>query len=360
MKAVFVFLLIAVIIGQISAHMELMNPPPRKSRFNPLVQETDRDYNMVAPLLDTGANFPCKKYAAGQVAATYAAGETITASISGSVYHGGGHCQFSISYNDRDFVAIHTVLRNCFVGTGTSFRFQIPASTPACDRCTLSWSWVNAQGNRELYMNCADVRITNSASSSYLEGPKMIVANLPGYPTIAEWPPATDDGSSLYTNAAIIRISPGSTAPAPAPVPAPSPVPSPTSPAPPPSPASSSARPVPSPSAPAPPPPAASPSAGSCIDGSSKCVTSNTWSLCSNNVLYTRACPSGTTCTTKDGKALCDTATAPPSSSVCTNNASKCSSTTSWSLCSNNAWYLRDCPRGTRCVTTDGRASCIF
>ena len=181
--------------------MEMKFPPPRRSRFNPAVSEPQRDYNMIAPLTMDGSNYACKKYAKGSVVATFTAGSVIPVEISGSVFHMGGHCQFSISYDDSTFVVVKTVMKNCFTGTGTSFSVTIPPSTPACERCTFAWSWVNAIGNREFYMNCADIRIRNTATITTLVGKKMTVANLPGFPQIPEFPPSTYDGSDIYSKA---------------------------------------------------------------------------------------------------------------------------------------------------------------
>jgi hypothetical protein len=194
------------------AHMEIRSPFPRRSSFNPNVPDQMKDYDMVAPLHANGSNFPCKKYAPAEVVATYQAGQTIRVEAAGNVFHDGGHCEFSISYNEREFVAVRTILGNCFIGTGMSFEVTIPATAPACDRCTLAWSWVNAVGRREFYMNCIDIKIVNAQGSSRLVGKQMNVHNLPGYVTIPEWPPATTDRADLYRNAPTITISPGAVA----------------------------------------------------------------------------------------------------------------------------------------------------
>jgi hypothetical protein len=69
-------------------HMEMRNPPPRLSRFNPFVPEPNIDYNMVAPLLADGSNFPCKNYPRSRVVRTLTAGSVETVEMSGSVFHG--------------------------------------------------------------------------------------------------------------------------------------------------------------------------------------------------------------------------------------------------------------------------------
>ena len=76
---------------------------------------------------------------------------------------------------------------------------KIPESTPSCERCTFAWTWVNAVGNREFYMNCADIKIRGSGDS--VLGTRMVVANLPGYPRIPEFSSTTYDGKDIYDNA---------------------------------------------------------------------------------------------------------------------------------------------------------------
>ena len=184
----------------------MKTPFPRRSRFNPAVPESLKDYSMTSPLLMDGSNFPCKGYAKGATVATYAAGSNIAVEMSGSVFHSGGHCQFSVSYDDNTYVVLKTVMKNCFVGTGLTFQVPLPAGTPPCTRCTFSWTWVNAIGNREFYMNCADIKITNTLPNVGLIGKKMVVANLPSYPQVPESPPSAYDGSDLYSKAPTITV----------------------------------------------------------------------------------------------------------------------------------------------------------
>ena len=101
--------------------MEMKYPPPRLSKFNPSVPQLEIDYSMSSPLLADGSKLPCKKYPKGQVVATFQAGSSITVEMFGTAVHGGGHCQFSVSYDDKTFVVLRTVMKNCFVGTGLNF-----------------------------------------------------------------------------------------------------------------------------------------------------------------------------------------------------------------------------------------------
>jgi hypothetical protein len=184
--ALFIFALVSCILTPSAyAHMSMRYPAPRRSKFLPGIPESSVDYSMTAPLDANGSNFPCKQYPKSNLlGANLTAGDTVNVQMDGVTFHRGGHCQFSISYNGIDFVAIHTVMKTCFVGTGLSINVQVPASAPACESCVFAWSWVNAAGNREFYMNCADVSIRNPSPSNGLNGPRMVVANLPGYPEV--------------------------------------------------------------------------------------------------------------------------------------------------------------------------------
>ncbi|KAJ1993719.1 hypothetical protein H4R33_000574 [Dimargaris cristalligena] len=117
------------------------------------------------------------------------------------VHHEGGHCQFSLSYdNGAKFFDIHTTLGDCKMA-GKSVSIPIPSDAPAAKKAVLAWSWVNKVGVRGFYMNCADVTITNTSASKTTEfysRPRMVIANFPGGVTIGEFPNDTNDGREYY------------------------------------------------------------------------------------------------------------------------------------------------------------------
>ena len=307
-------ILIAACIAELAyGHMEMVSPAPRRSKnLSSGAGDGLTDYSMTAPLMSDGSNFPCKAYPAGKPVASYSAGDVIPVQMGGSASHGGGHCQFSLSYNDRDFVALKTIIHDCFIGAeGKSIQVKLPENTPPCDRCTFSWSWVNAQGNREFYQNCADISIVNNKfPASSLTGKQMTVANLAGYPVIAEWPPATVDGRELYDQSPVISISPsGQSGYASS---APPNVPRDDS-------GSMSAESVPTASAAkvgdtnpsltvyptiaipdaavsAPPSNANPADSGSCKNGDMKCVSDTEWLHCANGVWFRKQVAGGTKC----------------------------------------------------------------
>ncbi|KAJ2818586.1 hypothetical protein GGI24_005052, partial [Coemansia furcata] len=132
--------------------------------------------------------------------ATWTAGQSVTVKFGpGGSPHGGGHCEFSLSYDGgKTFVVVYQVLRYCF-GTDQNTRehtFDLPAGLPSSDKAVFAWTWVNAMGNREFYMNCADVVI--KGGSAPFTGKAMTIANHQGYPSIPEFLGNYDTGLELY------------------------------------------------------------------------------------------------------------------------------------------------------------------
>ncbi|KAJ1719565.1 hypothetical protein LPJ61_006286, partial [Coemansia biformis] len=166
------------------------------------------DYSINSPIGNAGNDSPmplCKYSTPWPTpAAKWAAGQSITVSfVPGGISHSGGHCEFSMSYDGgKTFAVIHQELRYCFVGskpsgttnvvTQSSYTFNLPKDLPSSDKAIFAWSWVNASGNREFYMNCADVAISGT-SKSYT-GKEMTIANYKGYPTIPEFAGNYDTG----------------------------------------------------------------------------------------------------------------------------------------------------------------------
>ncbi|KAJ2876588.1 hypothetical protein FB639_003889, partial [Coemansia asiatica] len=128
--------------------------------------------------------------------------------------HGGGHCQFSLSYDGgKTFVVVHEELKYCFFGQASdsnsasilSYTFNLPSNLPSSDKAVFAWTWVNAIGNREFYMNCADVAIKGTSTS--FTGKRMTIANHDGYPTIPEFNGNYDTGLEYYNNVAQITVT---------------------------------------------------------------------------------------------------------------------------------------------------------
>lgn len=149
------------------AHMEMSWPYAIRSSYNPANNYTDIDYSMTSPLLADGSNFPCKGYQNDRPldpVITYSAGSTYNMTLAGSATHGGGSCQLSLSYdNGATFRVIQSMIGGCPLQD--TYNFTIPSYVPNGD-ALFAWSWQNLVGNREYYMNCAEVAITGSSAGS--------------------------------------------------------------------------------------------------------------------------------------------------------------------------------------------------
>lgn len=183
---------IAGLVSYSSAHMEMKDPPPFRSKFNKFT--TDVDYSMTSPLAAGGANFPCKGYhklvgtPQGQSVVTWTPGQTYKMTITGGTPHNGGSCQASLSFDGGStWKVIHSYVGNCPVMGESGYDFVVPTDTPA-GNALFAWSWFNQVGNREMYMNCASVTIgggsggkirkVRGVSASINSRPAMFVANV--------------------------------------------------------------------------------------------------------------------------------------------------------------------------------------
>jgi len=133
-----------------SAHMQMSDPPPFRSKFNKLA--TTVDDSMTSPLSASGSDFPCKGYQkdlgtpAGGSVATYAPGSSQKITIVGGATHGGGSCQISLSYDGaKTFTVIHSIVGKCPMSDGEQFAYKIPADAKSGE-AVLAWTWINHIG----------------------------------------------------------------------------------------------------------------------------------------------------------------------------------------------------------------------
>lgn len=153
-----------------------------------------------SPLENDGSDFPCKQRA-GVYDITkmnnMPVGVPQSLAFMGGATHGGGSCQISVTLDkeptkDSEWKVIHSIIGGCpsnatgnlsgnSKGTDASvFQYSIPKGMPN-GQYTLAWTWFNKIGNREMYMNCAPIKVTGGADNNdvYDELPTMFVANLP-------------------------------------------------------------------------------------------------------------------------------------------------------------------------------------
>ncbi|KAJ9071932.1 hypothetical protein DSO57_1032350 [Entomophthora muscae] len=187
------------IFSLVAAHMEMMNPVIPKSQFDESLAWFKKDYTNVFPVGNQYyQDLPFCHHSLERVSVNEVeAGGTLMTEFAGEADHEGGHCEFSLSYGGDDFVVIHTIIADCLANGVRSYEIEIPESAPA-GTATLSWTWYNKIGEREMYMNCAKLKISGPARGA-IRGPARVLANLPGLPVIHQFKFSVK-GIYLYRN----------------------------------------------------------------------------------------------------------------------------------------------------------------
>ncbi|KAI8318876.1 hypothetical protein GQ54DRAFT_320858 [Martensiomyces pterosporus] len=211
---------ILALVAASAAHMTFVKPCARYSpdSFCPKPPAGEQvDYDMTTSIGSEGqAVSPICKHTKpyDKPVATWSSGTATTITFSDGNGHEGGHCEFSISYDGgTTFVVLSQQLKYCFyngpANTDTpsvlNYNVPLPANLPGSPRAVFAWTWVNASGNREFYMNCADVAIVGPAGS--FTGKQMTILNYPGYPVIPEFLGNYNTGIQYYTNGTQVTVS---------------------------------------------------------------------------------------------------------------------------------------------------------
>ncbi|CAF9915217.1 hypothetical protein IMSHALPRED_002376 [Imshaugia aleurites] len=165
------FSALALLASTAHGHMIMATPPPYGSPDN-------------SPLNADGSNFPCKATSnSGGTVTNMAIGATQKLSFLGESVHGGGSCQVSLTTDtpattSSKWMVIHSIEGGCparnqagNIGADNSasapdpdtYDFSIPQGI-APGAYTLAWTWFNKVGNREMYMNCASIKVTGASS----------------------------------------------------------------------------------------------------------------------------------------------------------------------------------------------------
>ncbi|KAK4031576.1 hypothetical protein C8A01DRAFT_21234 [Parachaetomium inaequale] len=199
---------LALLLGTTRAHMVMNTPTP----FN--LHGTDKllQVNPLGPSFP----FPCQGLSDVVSTTSITAGTSQLVNFTGGAQHGGGSCQFSLTYENplptdkARWKTIYTLIGGCPVSaegnlpvTGRDadgradalhcgndsgvecirqFNIPIPKELPN-GNATFAWTWFNKIGNREVYMNCAPVSITGGTGGNgnfFRALPDMFLANIPG------------------------------------------------------------------------------------------------------------------------------------------------------------------------------------
>ncbi|KAJ4297357.1 hypothetical protein N0V88_004275 [Collariella sp. IMI 366227] len=200
------------------SHMVMNKPTPYNLNIEPFLQ--------VNPLSGGMFPFPChNQYGFTERTLVEAGGATLV-NFTGGAQHGGGSCQFSITYEEpidgsvwntsAKFKTIYSIIGGCpavftdesrnlpadsiddghredskhcgnDLGIDCIRQFMVPIpkflkNGPA----TFAWTWFNKLGNREMYMNCAPINITGgTGDEKEIEDlPDIFVANYPNDPEV--------------------------------------------------------------------------------------------------------------------------------------------------------------------------------
>ncbi|PLB44493.1 hypothetical protein P170DRAFT_459036 [Aspergillus steynii IBT 23096] len=152
-----------LLASSVAGHIQMSNPYPIRSPLNK-DGSGQKDYSYTNPLSTDGSDYPCKGYANDPFTsvATYSPGSSYNLELEGSAVHGGGSCQIALSYDTGStWKVIHSMLGGCPITK--SYQFTIPSDAQNGE-ALLAWSWFNKVGNREMYMNCAQVTIGGGAN----------------------------------------------------------------------------------------------------------------------------------------------------------------------------------------------------
>ncbi|KAJ1918342.1 hypothetical protein H4219_002667 [Mycoemilia scoparia] len=192
---------------------------------NPTARKNDPDIRSPIGSIELGISLPlCGTETPNKTSIkTIKPGDTLEMAFSDrGAAHGGGHCQFAISYNNKDFAVIQDELRHCFKNgpsitnqpEKTKYSIRLPNNLPT-GMATIGWTWINALGNREYYMGCVDVYVegpTPSGNGAKFRGPRLLVVNHPTLGNglvVPEFNGNYNTGLDLFDGRKMIEVGPG-------------------------------------------------------------------------------------------------------------------------------------------------------
>jgi hypothetical protein len=201
------------------AHVGLLYPCARRSPRGGCPapangQQPDYDLNSPIGTHDSKNSPLCKSTAVSSKRTTIKAGQSVKTTYSVGASHGGGHCQWALSYDGgKNWVVLKTVIRDCLknVSGGQAYSVSVPIPKNAPNgKATFMWLWNNAIGNRELYSNCADIEISGGSKGGKLKGVAPLIANYgSGSTYIPEFPTSgSKDGSQAFSKRKSISVGP--------------------------------------------------------------------------------------------------------------------------------------------------------
>ncbi|KAF9961729.1 hypothetical protein BGZ72_002290 [Mortierella alpina] len=198
------------------AHVGLQRPCARGSPLKGCsapVNGQHIDYDLNAPIGIHGSkNKPlCKTTIASATRTSVTAGQTLNTEYSIGAAHGGGHCQWALSYdNGNTWVVIKTMIGECLRNVNGGGSYSVPVTIPKTapsGKAIFMWLWNNAIGNRELYSNCADITIVGGPNGGEIAGVVPLIANYGDSLLIPEFGGSgQDDKHEAFANRKAITV----------------------------------------------------------------------------------------------------------------------------------------------------------
>jgi len=152
---IFVFALLIVFFGQVSAHGHMSKPDIR-------IFPGDENQGLTRTNGPTTQQ-PCAGNPPGPVKSNFKPGETIQVQwVITAAHRGNCSVQLSTTGDDQDFKEIKKLSKCADENGNFSEDVKLPDDV-TCEHCTLRFEW-NAELTNELYLNCADISIGGGKS----------------------------------------------------------------------------------------------------------------------------------------------------------------------------------------------------
>ncbi|KAJ3128717.1 hypothetical protein HK098_003709 [Nowakowskiella sp. JEL0407] len=190
------------------AHMTLGFPTARAVEFNNNSPFIDLECIM-GPLTGAGKcdpkPYPCGYSSDSKITQTFTAGQVLDIQFFNQGFplnqkpwtgrenddqarHSGGLCEFSLSVDEgKTFYVIARYTKGC-PDIFYTFKVMIPKDIPSSDHAVFAWTWLNADGERQFYMSCVDVKLIGVTNGRLDYRQEITKANLPGTPGFSQDP----------------------------------------------------------------------------------------------------------------------------------------------------------------------------
>ena len=146
------------ILQSCMSHMSMQYPYPRDSNGQYAKWQQNEPMVSVHPQICHGLSSD----ATIRDGNSFSVGDTITINLYGSASHGGGHCSFWYSTDDKIFTKIIDI-KDCTIADTIQVLLPSTMPTECTTKCTFAWTWIPVlSGACEIYMSCADISVSGA------------------------------------------------------------------------------------------------------------------------------------------------------------------------------------------------------